>query len=52
MLVTLDDYFSNPLASSFKIIVDDPLSSKNTNDGKGLKDEVVLNNTKKRVEVT
>jgi hypothetical protein len=50
--ITLDDSFANPFVTSFKIIVDDPLSSKNTKDGKGLKEEISFNATKKRLEVT
>ncbi len=41
--VTLDDMYSNPFVGFFKIIVDDPLNSKYTKSGKGLKDEISTN---------
>lgn len=50
--ITLDDSYANPFTSSFKVIIDDPLSSKNTKEGKGLKEEIVYNTTKKRTEVS
>lgn len=51
--VTLDDMYASPYLGTFKIIVDDPLSSKYTKSGKGLKDEIISNdtNSKQRVNI-
>ena len=46
--VTLDDLYSTPFVGYFKIIVDDPLISKHTKSGKGLKEELASNDTSKQ----
>lgn len=45
MQVTIDDFYSSPFAGTFKIIVDDPLISKFTKEGKGLKDDIIAEGT-------